>query len=132
MKKLMVMILLLTITLPAFAKEIRVTCDVDYGLAGHSVLIYGFNEAAGTVTVPNGDLQPVSLSIKHKNTRAENDNTNEYFINDGAFGYISYYHGEPREKVTISRIDGKWTELSLKHQSLDVPSGTCVRFKQAF
>lgn len=125
MKKLFAMILLLAFMLPALAQEVKLTCDTDWSntpTSGIHTYVLGFDEAAGTVLV-GGE----SHSIKTKNSGAETDNTDEYFISDASFGYTSYYEGKAQKTVTISRINGKYSRT-------DYPgvTGKCVRFKQEF
>ena len=125
MKKLLVMILMVGVALPAFAKEVKLRCITD--VSSGDTEIWSFDEAAGTVTTSrNGGL---TLSTKDKCRAIVNSKSVCYegYISTEAVGikYFWSWKDEPFGTVWIDRMDGT------RHADSRA-QGTCVPFKQAF
>jgi hypothetical protein len=119
MKKLLVMILMLGVSLPALANPIKLSCKVNHGDGEKTEqVVVGFDEADGTV------LWWGKWNKVNQCTEGEAGPCDGYFIEDDSFGDRMYLDGKFQEAASISRMTGEFSRPGF--------SGTCVLFKQAF
>ena len=115
MKKIITMILLLSLSLPAFAREVKLVCTLNDGTRES----WSFDAEKQTVS---GYPVDVEQTLTAKIVRV-------YFISESEFGFKDKLVQDGRVfnySRIMSRIDGRLTEGG------NVEVGRCIPFKQAF
>lgn len=137
MKKIFVMLCMMTIALPVAAQEVKLKCNFSNG----EVQIWGFDEANGYVIDGRKDWgwqeenirtgeNKFSIKIEHENG---NGVKTLYFITPNEFGLRSISEDKTTRSVNISRMDGEITRGGeLEYDYSRPKKGSCVLFKQAF
>lgn len=146
MKKLLIMILILGVSLPAFGTEIKLACTTSAPGSGkitHSEFV--FDEEKGTVGIYESSAKVACDSRIAATT--DGDYSCDYAeISGTEASYISKYTSNLKgsrvvaiTKTAVDRIDGKYeASLTRKGYPSDFPkvlifdSGACVPFKQSF
>lgn len=127
MKKLLILILLMTFPMLTSAKEVKLSCNIHNSDEGQQKIeIHSFDESAGTVDghkvektcVEKAD--PTSIQCRY------------YMISDSEFGFGEIFGNGDVWGTEISRIDGTFKEFRAHYSKYRGFEGTCVPFKQAF